>query len=34
MCVECGVLSGGLLQLDFLIIFKQLSEHTDQKYFA
>jgi len=33
-CVECGVLTGELGQLDFLIIFKELSEHTVQKYFA
>ena len=33
-CVECGMLTGELGQLDFLIIFKQLSEHTVQTYFA
>jgi len=33
-CVECGVQTGELGQLDFLIICKGISEHTVQKHFA
>jgi len=33
-CVECGVQTGELGQLECLIICKEFSEHTVQKYFA
>jgi len=32
--VECGVQTGELGQIELLITFKKISEHTVQNYFA